>query len=202
MRAWRFITLLLTALTMGMTFCHVLEMPVKMSYDGPLYVTLQNEPPGLYLLFGTVGAFIEVGAILSAALLSFLVRKQTAVFYWPLVGAICLGTSLVVWLVFIALANTEMSAWTATSIPTDWTQWRNQWEFSHAASFVLHLLGFGALLFSTLLETPSRSGAPRLVRRRSLTTTAGEDGVSTADEASRGRGEERSRSMRDTDGRS
>ena len=71
--------------------------------------------------------------------------------------------------VFIAPANAEMSAWTATSIPADWTQWRNQWEVSHAASFVLHLLGFGALLFSTLLETPSRSGTPRLVRRRSLT---------------------------------
>ncbi len=80
---------------MGMTFCHVLEMTVKMTYDGPLYVTLQNAPPGLYPLFGTVGALIEVGAILSAALLSFIVRKRQPVFYWTLAGTICLAASLV-----------------------------------------------------------------------------------------------------------
>jgi hypothetical protein len=54
-RTWRFATLVLVALSMGASYCHVLELPAKMQWDGPLYVQVQNEPPGLYIMFGLVG---------------------------------------------------------------------------------------------------------------------------------------------------
>jgi hypothetical protein len=44
--------------------------------------------------------------------------------------------------------------WKARSIPRDWKEWRAQWEFSHAARFVLQLIGFGALLLSALRLQP------------------------------------------------
>ncbi len=152
MRKWRFITLLFTALSMGMAFCHTLEMPVKMGYDGSLWTTVNQS---LYRLFGTVGAFVEVGAIILAAVLSFLVRKRRPAFQLTLTGTVFLALALLVWFVFTAPMNAEISRWTVGSLPTDWTRVRNQWEYSHATRFVLQLIGFSALLLSVLLETPN-----------------------------------------------
>jgi hypothetical protein len=41
-RSWRFVTLLLVTLLLGLAFAHVLERPAKMQYDAALYVTLQK----------------------------------------------------------------------------------------------------------------------------------------------------------------
>jgi hypothetical protein len=39
---WRFVTILLVVLPMGLAFAHVFERPAKMQYDAQLYVTLQK----------------------------------------------------------------------------------------------------------------------------------------------------------------
>ena len=45
---WRFTTIMLMALTMGMAFCHLLEMPVRLTWDATLWITttrlLTNNP--------------------------------------------------------------------------------------------------------------------------------------------------------------
>ena len=66
-RSWRFLTLLLVALTTGLTFAHVLERPAKMLYDGVLYSTLQRT---LYVQWGwpNVGGVLELAAILAAVI--------------------------------------------------------------------------------------------------------------------------------------
>jgi hypothetical protein len=163
LKTWRFITIILTALLLGTTFSHVLELPSKMSYEASLYVTL-NRPGGLYQGFGTVGSVIEVTAILSAIVLSFFVRKHRLVFQWTLLGTVCLVVALVIWFVFIAPVNAEIDTWTLNSIPADWTQWRNQWEYTHATRFVIHLIGFSALLISILIETPTNRSRDRVPR--------------------------------------
>ena len=38
--------------------------------------------------------------------------------------------------------------------PQNWTQFRNQWEYTHLARFFLQLASLGALLMSVLVETP------------------------------------------------
>ena len=45
MRPLRFVTLILAALTMGMAFSRVLEMPVKRAYSGPHWLLLQQTLP-------------------------------------------------------------------------------------------------------------------------------------------------------------
>lgn len=148
----RFITLILVALTMGMAFCHTLELPAKMQYDGALYVTLQNS---LYLSFGTIGAVIEVGALLTAIVLSFLVRKHRSAFVSTMIGTICLAAALIIWFVLILPVNIEISQWTATSVPENWTRLRDQWEYAHATRFVIQLIGFSSLMLSMLNEIPT-----------------------------------------------
>lgn len=155
LRVWRFAVLLLAALSMGMSFCHALELPAKMQWDGPLYVAVQNEPPGLYVMFGTVGAVVEVGSVIAAAGLSYLARRRKPAFRLSLVGAGLLLLALISWALFVAPMNAVMSDWTPSTVPADWTRWRDQWELAHAANFVLKLAAFSALIASVLAETAS-----------------------------------------------
>lgn len=152
LQTWRFITIVLTALDLGMAFCHTLELPAKMNYDAALWTTVNQS---LYQQFGSFpGVFSEVGAILTVIVLTFLVRKRRPAFQFTLIGAIFLALALAIWFVFVAPMNAEFAQWRIDSIPENWTRVRSQWEYSHAARFVLQLIGFCALLLSVLVETP------------------------------------------------
>lgn len=154
LRTWRFITLILVALSLGMSFCHALELLPKMSYNGSLYVTLQNS---LYLLFGPPGpgAFIEPGAVLAALVLLFLVRKRRPAFPLTLIASVCLLLAFpIIFFLFIEPVNVVFRNATPASVPVDWMRLRNQWEYSHAARFVLQLIAFSALVLSVLMEIP------------------------------------------------
>jgi hypothetical protein len=151
LRTWRFITLILAALTMGTAYCHVLELPAKMGYDGTLYTRLNTS---LYWGFGHFGGLIEAATVfLAAPVLSFLVRKRRPAFQWTLAGTICIALAFIVFLVFTEPMNREIFQWSIESVPADWTRVRNQWEYSHAARFVLQLIGLCAFQISLLVET-------------------------------------------------
>jgi hypothetical protein len=153
-RLWRFLTLVLAALDTGMALCHTLEMPAKLKVDAQLWLTFQHT---LYRAFGPEGpgAFIEMGAIITAAVLVFVVRKRRPAFYLSVVGAVFLAVAFfVVWLLFVNPVNAATAKWTIDSIPENWMALRNQWEYAHTTRFVLQLTGFGVLLASVLIETP------------------------------------------------
>lgn len=150
---------------MGLEFCHALELPAKMQYDGSFYVTIQNT---LYRYFGMPGpgAFITLGAIASATVLSLLVRKRRSVFYWTLVGTVCLVIAFPgVFFLFIEPVNVVIERATPESVPANWMQLRNQWEYAHAANFVLSLAGFSALLISVLVDIPVNHSRDRAKRQ-------------------------------------
>jgi hypothetical protein len=150
LRTWRFITITLAALLMGMSFAHTLEMPMKMKVDGPLWLTFQHN---LYAYFAIIGGPIEIGAIITSTVLAILVRKRKPAFHLTIAAAFCIVVAFfVVWLVFTREVNEQTARWTAQSIPADWATWRRQWEYSHAVRFVLHLVAFSALVFSALFE--------------------------------------------------
>lgn len=156
---WRFVTLILAALLTGITFCHVLEMPAKMGYSAALYLTLHRT---LYVAFGppNVGVFVELGAILTSAVLVFLLRRRTG-FWSTLVGAACLLVGLVVYFVFVEPANSALRAMAIEAAPQDWTAWRDQWEAGHSVRFGLDFLGLCALLLSVLpFRRPMRAPQP------------------------------------------
>ena len=162
LKTWRFITLVLVALLMGMTWCHVLELPAKMQYPAALYLTLHRT---LYVAFGppNIGALVEVGAILAAAGLVFLVRQRRLALWLTLLGTVCLAAGLAVYFVYVDPANVALKGMALEAPPVGWKAWRLQWEFGHAAHFVLHLIGFSMLVLSVVLETPTRRLTPRPV---------------------------------------
>ncbi len=159
-RTWRFATLTLTTLNTGMAFGHVLEMPTKRTLDASDYATVQS----IYRTYGSVGAAVEAGSVLTAAGLAALVHERRPALPLTLVGAGCLAAALGVWFSFVAPMNAAMRAsWSPASMLADWQRVRDQWEYAHAVRFVLQFVGLGALLLSVLAETPERthSGRPR-----------------------------------------
>jgi len=156
LRSWRFLTILLASLSLAMSFCHVLEMPARRSWDSTLWVatTVQGN---LYRMFGPagVGPWIDGGAVLAAAVLIFLVRQRLPAFWLTLAGAVCLTAAQGTWWALVFPANLELANWLSGPVPPDWAQWRDRWEFGHAAVAVIKLIGFGALVLSVLAETPS-----------------------------------------------
>ena len=153
-KSWRTITIMLAALSMGMAFCHLLEMPAKMTYDGALWLTLLQT---LYGAFGTIGAFIEVGAVVTVVALAFLVHRRRPAFAWTLLGAFCLVAAHAAWWVWVAPVNAILAPLTPDTLPADWMALRDQWEYTHAARAVLQMIALGALVFSILVETPTTS---------------------------------------------
>ena len=147
----RFLSLLLVALTLGMTFCHVMEIPGKLRLGGAAWLTVQHN---LYVAFGILGAVIEVLAILATWVVVFLVRRRRPAFFWTLGAAICVTAGLAVWFLLVAPMNAALSGWTPETLPVDWTSYRNQWEVGHAIHAALFGLGFSALVVTLLAETP------------------------------------------------
>lgn len=157
LKSWRFITLLLSALVTGMALCHALKLPAKMQYSAAQYIAIQNS---LYTAFGppNIGAWIELAAPLATIGLVILVRKRRPALQLTLgaIGLMLLAFP-VIFFAFTEPANVVIRNATPESIPANWEQLRNQWEYSHLARFFCHLAAFSALVLSILVEVPAQS---------------------------------------------
>lgn len=149
---WRLLTLLLVALSMALSFCHLMQMPVRLSWEPSLWMQTTNFG-GLYFLFGRIGAAIDVLAILAAAALVFLTRHRRASFSLTLLGAALMAAGLAMWFGFVAPMNAIMTTWLPGSVPENFADVRNQSEFAHASIAVAKIAGLTALLLSVLVET-------------------------------------------------
>jgi hypothetical protein len=146
----RFFNLLLVALTLGMTFCHALEYPGKLKLTGAEWLTVQHN---IYVAFGVIGAIIEVTAILTTWIVFAQLRSWKLARVLTLLAALCVTAALGIWFAWVDPVNTALNAWTPETLPDNWTSFRDRWEAGHAASAVLFLLAFSALVVALLSET-------------------------------------------------
>jgi hypothetical protein len=150
---WRCLTIVLGALALTMTSAHVLELPQKMRYSAEMYAAVNTT---LYRYFAIVGGPYQIGSIVSAGVLTVLVRERPGTFKWTLAGAVLLALAFVSWLILVLPVNREVAAALEAapeSIPSLWLQLRARWEYGHVTGFVLHLAGFCALVISVVRET-------------------------------------------------
>lgn len=151
----RFIAILLAALAMGMHLAHAMELAPKLQWSPDLYLAVQST---LYLWFGRIGPVIEFGALLAVALLTLRLRGRRPAFALTATATAMLVLSLATWAVVVLPANTQIGMWPSAVVsgvaaaPADWMHWRDQWQYGQAGIFVLHLIGFCALLRSVLVE--------------------------------------------------
>lgn len=146
----RLTSLLFTALIAGVAFCHVLELPNKLTLPASTWLTVQQV---LYRGFGAKTSFIEVGAIFSTIMLLFLVRKHRISFVLTLIASICLVAALVVWFMIVNPVNLKVDIWTLPTLPADWKLARNQWEYGHVIHAALFIVGLVTLILSVLADT-------------------------------------------------
>jgi Domain of unknown function (DUF1772) len=166
LQAWRFITIMLASLSMAMAFCHLLEMPPRLGWDASLWVGT-TVTGNVFGLFGTVGAAIETLAWVAAVVLAYLVRQRAVITRWlTLSGAALYVLAFAAWWAFVFPVNREIATWTPGTQPQDWSAWRAQWEYAHAARAVLQIAGLAALVLSVLVEVPTNDQLARTSSRR------------------------------------
>jgi hypothetical protein len=158
------------ALTMGLTFAHTLELPQKLGYDAATWTRIQQS---LYLYFGVVGGLVEVVAVIAAVVFAVRTRGRPGG-RLAAVGAACFVVALAWWFAVVNTANAEIGGWAVNAAPSDWERWRAQWEFGHAAHFVLTLAGFLTLLLATVQGAAAVRGGAEVVGRRSPESALGE----------------------------
>ncbi len=75
LKGTRFVAIMLAALTLGLGFCHLMQLPSRLGWDQYLWVgsTVQG---GLYAAFGSVGAVIFVATVIALALLAYFTREH------------------------------------------------------------------------------------------------------------------------------
>jgi len=146
----RFLSLLFTALIAGVAFCHVLERPNKLTLPASTWLQVQQH---LYNEFGPVAGSIEVAAVVSTLALLFLVRKRRIAFMWTLIASVCLVAALTLWFMVVNPVNLLVNNWTIASLPDNWQQARNRWEYGHTIHAVLFAIALVASILAVLSDT-------------------------------------------------
>lgn len=160
LRTFRFAAIMLAAFSLCLSMTHLLELRQRMQFDQELWVRV-TVVENVYALFGSVGAGFELGAILTAFILMFLVRGRGQTFYWTLGSAVILLVAFVSWIIFVADANTELAKWLTNPVPPDWMRTRDQWEYAHAVNAFIKIAGLSLLVISVLVETPETKAVRR-----------------------------------------
>jgi hypothetical protein len=153
----RFVAIMLAALTLGLGFCHLMQLPSRMGWDQYLWVgsTVQG---GLYNLFGSIGAVVFAATVIALALLAYFVREhERPGFRLALIAAILFALALMLWWVLVYPVNVELAKWVNGPVPADWTDYRSRWEWGHAIISLVELLGLAALIASVLADTSPRA---------------------------------------------
>lgn len=125
-----------------------------MAYDAEIYTAVTST---LYRLFGLVGGPIQVGALLAAIVLTFLVRRRPA-FRPTLIGTLGLALSLGLWAALVAPVNAEWAEALRAgpaSAPAAYLELRPRWEYGHVAAFAAWFAGFSILLYSVVRDVPA-----------------------------------------------
>ena len=143
-RALRIAAIVLAALAMGMHLAHALEFAPKLQWDAATYIAVQSS---LYRWFGVIGPLLEVGALLLVATLVAKTWRDADARRLPLVSLLALTVALATWALVVLPANAPLAAWQSSGIaPPDWMAWRDRWQFGQAGIFVIHVVGFVALV--------------------------------------------------------
>ena len=147
----RFTALLFAALALGPALAHLLELPNKIGLPREAYLTVQQVYRGWALL-----GIVVFGALVCTLALAIGARRHRREFIPALVAFLCIaGTQAIFW-TFTFPANVQTGQW--TMLPEHWQALRTQWEYSHAASAVLNLAAFIALIVAVLARPGTNRG--------------------------------------------
>jgi hypothetical protein len=119
---------------------HVLELPAKLSLDGPLWLAIQQK---LYRGWGPIFGPVEIAALATGVWLYFISPAQRRAY---LIAVICFAVMLACFFVFNDPVNRAVAGWTPTTLAADWPRYRAKWEAGHALAALFSVIAFFVLV--------------------------------------------------------
>jgi hypothetical protein len=148
--AVRLASLIVGALSLGLSFAHLLEAPPRLRAWPPELWRDTTVFHAQYALFGAVGGPIDVAAVLLTLALAWSAWRNGRRVVAATTAAALFALSLVVWLTVVLPANHVMATWTPGPLPEDFAAVRGRWESGHIAMAWIKLAGFTALSLANL----------------------------------------------------
>jgi hypothetical protein len=96
LRAWTLLALTVAALSLGPSFAHVLEAPPRLSVWPPELWREATVFNGQFQLFAMIGGPLDIGAIITTAVLAYLLRHDRSGFRFALAGSVLFALALFV----------------------------------------------------------------------------------------------------------
>jgi hypothetical protein len=148
--AWCLITLVTAALVLGTSFAHMLQIRPARRYGAKQWLEMQQH---FYPSYAAAAGIIEPLAIVTAAVLAFVLRDWRPSMLTAIAGSACLAIAFVfVSLMVTTRINAQVSQWKAGALPVDWESSRRRLELAHILRLTLHLAGFALLVLATLIS--------------------------------------------------
>ena len=143
LRVWNFSSLLFVGLALMPSGAHLLELPHKISLPAPDYLVVQQ----LYRGWALSG-LVVLGELVSTAFLTWELWQRQRPYGAALLALVCvIGAQILFWS-YTQPANRATGNWMI--LPGNWETLRQHWEYSHAASAILGLIGFVALIWNVI----------------------------------------------------
>jgi hypothetical protein len=158
MRAIRTIALIIAFLATTEPIAHLLELPGKLSLDGPLWLSVQQH---LYRGWNEFFGPVEIVALLCCVALFLLSRRDSEHRSAYLIAGVCYLSMMLYFFLFNDWVNNLLSTWTATTLPADWTTYRLKWETGHALAALFSVIAFATLLHASIREAANAAAARR-----------------------------------------
>lgn len=159
MKALGALNLLLAWLAVLAPAAHVLELPNKLTLDGPLWLAVQQR---LYRGWGPFfGAPVEIGVLLTTLALVVARRRDRAALRLTITAAVAYIGMLAAFFVLNQPVNAAFAGWTPATLPPDWPSYRRQWEIGHALAAVLSVVGLVCVALGWLIEHDRRATRAR-----------------------------------------
>jgi len=152
MKAVRTIVLIIAFLATTGPIAHLLELPSKLSLDGPLWLSVQQH---LYQGWGALyGAPIEGLALVCCLAMIVVSRRDEERRNTYLIAAACYLSMILYFFLFNDWVNQALIKWTAATLPANWAEYRLKWETGYALAAL-----FSVIAFATLLQARFRDAA-------------------------------------------
>ena len=146
------LSLTIMALSLGLSFAHLLEAPPRIANWPPELWREATVFHGQFLLFGILGGPIELGSVLLGFTVTLLVgRKEPRAFKPALAGSMLYLGGLMIWAAVVAPVNAELASWKPGPLPEDFDAVRLRWETGHIVIACVKLLGFASMVSAVLL---------------------------------------------------
>ncbi len=144
LRLLQFLAIVLTALALIPAGAHLFELPNKIGLPRDSYLVVQGIYAG-WALFGIV----YLAALVTNVVLAIKLRRQRPAFLFVLTAALCLVVFFAVFFAWTFPANQATANW--TTMPDNWTELRQEWEYSHAMNAVVMFIALCSVTLSVIM---------------------------------------------------